>query len=271
MDQDPWNLARFTKAQDDLDTFETALAELKRRQKVSDWMWFVFPQLAGLPYKSDTSAKFAIRGTREARAFLSQPTLSARFEKACAILAKGQRKSAEEIFGSTDSKKFRSSLTLFAFVGDPQQLPSTLLKRYFDGAGDILTLRLIIDEIRNAGSESNRVITKGKDVSHDGPLVLESERRNDIWLNLSCGLEKNGDFLIQGHDLGAEDEYEWQTRVRHRNVPQLVSLLRASDDQETDLLKIVERDWVPVKGEGLERVIRLSGIPFEFSNYGTFP
>jgi hypothetical protein len=51
----------------------------------------------------------------------------------------------------------------------------------------------------------------------------------------------------------------------------LVSLLRASDDQETDLLKIVERDWVPVKGEGLERVIRLSGIPFEFSNYGTFP
>ena len=135
-----FELSRFVDAQ--VGTYEQALAELRAGRKRSHWMWFVFPQMAGLG-SSDMARRYAIRSAREARAYLDHPLLGARLrESTRAVLAhEGMR--AEAIFGSIDAVKLRSSMTLFDQVGEESDPFAPCLDAFFGGARDAATLRLL--------------------------------------------------------------------------------------------------------------------------------
>ncbi|WP_294391010.1 DUF1810 domain-containing protein [uncultured Sphingomonas sp.] len=135
---DPFDLDRFVTAQ--ADTYDTALAEIRRGRKQSHWMWFVFPQIAGLG-RSATARHYAISSPDEARAYLDHPVLGTRYRESVAALQALPPGSAETIFGSIDAVKLRSSLTLFAEAGR-EPLFADALHRWF-GTPDDATLRLI--------------------------------------------------------------------------------------------------------------------------------
>lgn len=132
-------LDRFVPAQQPV--FDRALAELRAGRKASHWMWFVFPQIAGLG-RSDMARFYAIRDADEARAYLAHPVLGPRLHDAVAtaIAAPG---SAEAIFGGIDAIKLRSSLTLFAAVADDPAPFEAGLARFFHGERDPATLALL--------------------------------------------------------------------------------------------------------------------------------
>jgi uncharacterized protein (DUF1810 family) len=137
---DPFDLERFVAAEAGI--YETALDELRAGRKRTHWMWFVFPQLAGLG-SSPTAQRYAISGLDEARAYLAHPILGERL-RACtaAVLALAGR-TAHDIFGSPDDLKFRSSLTLFQHAAPDEPLFAEALARYFGGAPDPRTLALL--------------------------------------------------------------------------------------------------------------------------------
>ncbi len=143
---DPFELSRFIAAQDRC--YDTVVAELRSGRKRSHWIWFVFPQLAGLGH-SPTARRFGISGPAEARAYLAHPVLGARLRECARILVDaggGQRRSADEIFGFPDHLKVRSSMTLFArATGDAVfgAALDVLYAGYPDGREDPLTLRLL--------------------------------------------------------------------------------------------------------------------------------
>jgi uncharacterized protein (DUF1810 family) len=137
---DPHNLQRFVDAQQPL--YADALAELRAGAKESHWMWFIFPQIAGLG-RSTMAQRYAIQSIDEAKAYLAHPVLGARLvECAEAVLAVKDR-SAEDIFGGIDAVKLRSSATLFDTLSAEGSVFDQLLARYFDGQRDPETLRLI--------------------------------------------------------------------------------------------------------------------------------
>ena len=145
MERDPFNLQRFVDAQEG--TFAAALAELKAGAKRSHWMWFVFPQFAGLGL-SELSRIYAIRSLDEARAFLRHPSLGARYRQAVeAILCWAGDRDAAAILGSVDSIKLRSSLTLFAVAACDEPLFARALRAFFF-VPDPETLRLITEASR---------------------------------------------------------------------------------------------------------------------------
>ena len=129
-------LERFVRAQDAGGTYQRALAELRAGRKVSHWMWFVFPQLAGLG-RSPTSRQYAIASLVEARAYLEHRVLGARLRECARALEQLSGRGAEEIFGAVDALKLRSSLTLFMRARPTETLFAELLERYFDGHGPI--------------------------------------------------------------------------------------------------------------------------------------
>jgi uncharacterized protein (DUF1810 family) len=137
---DPHNLQRFVDAQDGV--FETALAELRAGAKQSHWMWFVFPQVAGLGH-SPTAQFYAIGSADEARAYLEHPLLGPRLRRCVeALLPHAGHRSAESILGPVDALKLRSSLTLFDHVA-PHNLFRKALGAFFAGEPDARTLALI--------------------------------------------------------------------------------------------------------------------------------
>ena len=140
MGDDRYRLDRFVRAQDG--TFDTALAEIAEGRKRSHWMWFIFPQFAGLG-SSATSRHFAIASVEEARAYLGHPILGARLRQCADALLSVQGCTADEIFGETDAMKLRSSATLFASVSPADSPFHRLLDCYFDGERDERTLQLI--------------------------------------------------------------------------------------------------------------------------------
>jgi len=141
---DPFDLNRFVAAQDAGGTYERALAELRRGRKSSHWMWFVFPQYAGLG-SSATSQHYAIGSLAEARAYLTHEVLGPRLrECAAAVLAAGAG-SAEQIFGGIDAVKLRSSMTLFHRADPDEPVFQQVLERYFAGQPDTATERLLAD------------------------------------------------------------------------------------------------------------------------------
>jgi uncharacterized protein (DUF1810 family) len=111
-DRDPYRLERFVAAQDRGGTYERAVAELRAGAKVSHWMWFVFPQVAGLGM-SAMAREFAISSVAEARAYLAHPVLGPRLRECARIVADTEGRTAERIFGPVDAMKLRSSMTLF--------------------------------------------------------------------------------------------------------------------------------------------------------------
>ena len=138
MDNDP--LQRFLDAQDGGGTYERALAELRAGRKTTHWMWFVFPQRAGLG-QSETSRRYAIASPAEARAYAEHPVLGSRLVACAEALLAHEDKSAREILGEVDAVKLRSSMTLFAAVAPEQPAFGEVLDRYFDGEPDESTER----------------------------------------------------------------------------------------------------------------------------------
>jgi uncharacterized protein (DUF1810 family) len=135
-------LERFVRAQDQGGTYGAALAELRRGRKVGHWMWFVFPQLAGLG-RSSTARHYAIASLAEAQAYLAHPVLGARLLEVSRVVADLAGVSAEDVFGSIDAVKLRSSMTLFARAAPQEPVFGAVLERYFDGQPDVATLVLL--------------------------------------------------------------------------------------------------------------------------------
>jgi uncharacterized protein (DUF1810 family) len=139
---DLYALRRFVVAQDTGGTYERAVAELRRGRKTGHWMWFVFPQIAGLG-QSPTSRTFAISSLDEARAYLAHPVLGPRLIECATIVAQTEGSTAEQIFGGTDAMKLRSCVTLFQRADPAQPVFADVLARYFDGQPDPATGLLI--------------------------------------------------------------------------------------------------------------------------------
>ena len=133
--RDAFGLERFVVAQDEHNTYEQALEELRAGRKASHWMWFVFPQRAGLGH-SAMSRRFAISSLEEARAYLDHPILGTRLRTCATIVAQTQGRTAQDIFGAIDALKLRSSVTLFLQVQPDEPALRDVLDRYFEGRGD---------------------------------------------------------------------------------------------------------------------------------------
>jgi uncharacterized protein (DUF1810 family) len=135
-DADPHDLIRFVQAQQGV--FETARAELLRGRKASHWMWFVFPQIAGLGH-SAMARRYAVASLAEARTYLAHALLGPRLRGLTAIVTALPDGDARTIFGEVDAMKFRSSLTLFDAV-EPDGVFAGALDRFFGGQRDGATL-----------------------------------------------------------------------------------------------------------------------------------
>jgi len=133
------DLDRFVEAQRDV--YDDALAEIKIGRKRSHWMWFVFPQIAGLG-SSPTAQRYAVSGPEEAKAYLAHPVLGPRLTEISRALLDVEGRSAEQILGYPDDLKLRSSMTLFAHVADDPTVFEAVLERYYDGP-DQRTLDLL--------------------------------------------------------------------------------------------------------------------------------
>ena len=123
-------LDHFVRAQENV--YDEALAELRAGRKRTHWMWFVFPQLAGLG-RSTTAARYAIESREHARDYLAHPVLGPRLTEAAGALLTVEGRTAEQILGFPDDLKLRSSMTLFAAVADDPAVFRAVLERYYDG------------------------------------------------------------------------------------------------------------------------------------------
>jgi uncharacterized protein (DUF1810 family) len=132
-----FDLERFVQAQQPV--YATVLGELRAGRKRSHWMWFIFPQIAGLGH-SEMAQRYAIASADEAAAYLAHPLLGARLRECASIVAARDNDSAEAIFGHPDDLKFRSSMTLFADVAPDEAVFQACIDKYFDGEPDDATL-----------------------------------------------------------------------------------------------------------------------------------
>ena len=134
------DLKRFLDAQEN--DFERALSEIKRGRKQSHWMWYIFPQIAGLG-SSETSKFYAVKTKAEAELYLAHPVLGARLVEISEALLEIEGKTANQIFGSPDDVKLKSSMTLFGVLENTNPVFRKVLDKYFNGAKDGRTLELI--------------------------------------------------------------------------------------------------------------------------------
>jgi uncharacterized protein (DUF1810 family) len=135
-------LDRFVVAQDSGGTYEAALDELRRGRKTGHWMWFVFPQIAGLG-RSATAAHFAIADLPEAVAYCAHPVLGPRLRTCARMLTELSTTDPVEVFGPVDAQKLHSSMTLFSRAASEERVFHDVLERFFGGALDEGTLRRI--------------------------------------------------------------------------------------------------------------------------------
>lgn len=134
---DPFNLERFVDAQTPV--YERVRRELRTGRKESHWMWFIFPQIAGLG-QSAMSIRFAIASLNEAKAYLAHPVLGPRLRECARLALDVEGRTAREIFGPIDEMKFRSSMTLFARAAPEDDLFQRCLDKYFAGRADPATV-----------------------------------------------------------------------------------------------------------------------------------
>ena len=132
------DLGRFVGAQQDV--YAQALSELRAGSKRSHWMWFVFPQIAGLG-RTATAQRYAIADLAEARAYLAHPVLGPRLTECARALLEVRDRTATQILGTPDDLKLRSSMTLFAHAADDPAVFRAVLDRYYGGEDDPLTLQ----------------------------------------------------------------------------------------------------------------------------------
>jgi uncharacterized protein (DUF1810 family) len=136
---DPYDLKRFVDAQ--ATVYRRVVAELSRGRKQSHWMWFIFPQLAGLGH-SEMAQRFAIASREEAAAYLQHASLGPRLHECTGLVLAVERKTILEILGSPDDLKFRSSMTLFGAVSSDPKF-SAAIDKYYGGEPDRTTLELL--------------------------------------------------------------------------------------------------------------------------------
>jgi len=137
-----FDLERFVRAQDDGRTYEAAVAELRSGRKRGHWMWFVFPQVAGLG-SSPMAQQFALSGLDEARAYLAHPVLGPRLVEAARALTGLPGDDPVAVLGPVDALKLRSSMTLFAHAAGGEPVFADVLAQYYGGAEDPATLSRI--------------------------------------------------------------------------------------------------------------------------------
>jgi uncharacterized protein (DUF1810 family) len=140
-----YDLDRFVTAQDEV--YATVLSELRSGRKHTHWMWFIFPQVAGLG-SSETAQKYAIGSSDEAAAYLAHPVLGPRLRECAALVAAIEDKDITEIFGSPDDQKFQSSMTLFTDIAPDEAVFQACLDHYFDGRADPATMEFLSKESR---------------------------------------------------------------------------------------------------------------------------
>jgi len=138
--EDPFGLSRFISAQEEV--YNEVLAELKSGLKRTHWMWFIFPQIDGLGL-SPTTQYYAIKSIEEARKYLKHPILGSRLIECTEAVLSIKGRTVSQIFGYPDDFKLKSSMTLFAFVSDPDSVFVRVLDKYFQGERDIKTLQLL--------------------------------------------------------------------------------------------------------------------------------
>lgn len=143
MTGDPFNLARFRQAQEGV--IERAIAELKSGAKRSHWMWFVFPQLAGLGH-SEMARLYAISGLAEAEAYLADPLLRDRLETATTAMLANAGRPALSVLGSPDDLKFHASMTLFDRAFSGQGPYAEALRLFFQGQRHAQTISSLLDQ-----------------------------------------------------------------------------------------------------------------------------
>ncbi len=134
---DTFNLQRFVDAQEPV--YRRVSAELRAGRKQSHWMWFIFPQIAGLGM-SPTSVFYAVSSLDEAKAYLAHPVLGSRLRECAELALDVEGRSARDIFGPVDEMKFRSSMTLFAKASPEGSVFERCLQKYFCGSDDPATL-----------------------------------------------------------------------------------------------------------------------------------
>lgn len=137
---DPYNLQRFLAAQ--AAAYENALRELERGQKESHWIWYIFPQVAGLGH-SPTAQKYAIQSKSEAVAYLNHPVLGPRLQRCSEALLKLEGRSVEDIMGFPDDLKLRSSMTLFAMISKPDSVFHKVLDAFYSAQMDERTIAFL--------------------------------------------------------------------------------------------------------------------------------
>jgi uncharacterized protein (DUF1810 family) len=135
-----YDLHRFIEAQNGI--YEQALTELKTGRKRSHWMWFIFPQIAGLG-TSSMAEKYAIRSAEEASAYLADPILGSRLLRCVEAILSVNDRSAHDIMGAPDDLKLRSSMTLFAAVSDHGSPFHKAIERFYDGKFDERTISIL--------------------------------------------------------------------------------------------------------------------------------
>jgi len=135
---DPFDLERFVAAQDQAGIYQQALDELRRGRKQTHWMWFVFPQIAGLG-QSAMATRYGIGSLEEAQAYMSHPVLGPRMVESAGVVAASEGRTAVQIFGGIDAQKLRSSMTLFMRAEPQQGAFRAVLERFFGGSPDPLT------------------------------------------------------------------------------------------------------------------------------------
>ena len=145
MSSDPFDLERFVTAQEAHATYTRARAELRAGAKQSHWMWFVFPQIAGLG-SSPTARRYAIRSLDEAVAYLAHPVLGPRLRECVDIACSLPTNDARAVFGGIDAMKLRSSLTLFLRAAPGNESFTRALEKFFGGAPDQRTLELLASD-----------------------------------------------------------------------------------------------------------------------------
>ena len=134
------DLQIFVQAQEDI--YEQALAELKNGSKESHWMWFVFPQIAGLG-NSEMARKYAIPNLADAKAYLSHDLLGSRLRECTEAVLAVEGRTAHEILGSPDDVKLKSCMTLFEVADGPGSVFSSILEKYFEGQRDERSLMIL--------------------------------------------------------------------------------------------------------------------------------
>ena len=135
-----YDLERFLDAQEPV--YDRVLDEIRSGRKVSHWMWFIFPQVAGLG-SSSMSQRYAIASLDEARAYLAHPVLGARLRECAGLLLQSDGGSAEGILGPIDARKLRSSMTLYRRAAPEDALFTEVLERFYGGVADEATDALL--------------------------------------------------------------------------------------------------------------------------------